>query len=124
VLDPAILYSASVAAGERRTVRRLPDNLSSRINFYMFMKKKKTVVIGFVGTKLDNYRGQSRWDKWRPTIALTQHQDLEIARFELLYNGPFDKLVEQVAADIGSVSPDTQVLPHALELRDARSACS
>jgi transcriptional regulatory protein RtcR len=83
------------------------------------MKAKKTVVIGFVGTKLDNYRGQSRWDKWRPSIALTQHQDLGIARFELLYSGPFESLVEQVAADIGSVSPDTQVVPHALALRDA-----
>ena len=85
----------------------------------VFAAKKKTVVIGFVGTKLDNYRGQSRWDKWRPSIALTQHQDLSIARFDLLYNGPFDTLVEQVAADIGSVSPDTQVVPHALEMRDA-----
>jgi transcriptional regulatory protein RtcR len=83
------------------------------------MKKKKIVVIGFVGTKLDNYRGQARWDKWRPSVALTQHQDLAITRFELLYNGPFDKLAGEVAADIGSVSPETQVVPHALEMRDA-----
>lgn len=85
----------------------------------MQMKKKKTVVIGFVGTKLDNYRGQARWDKWRPSIALAQHQDLGIARFELLYNGPFEQLVEQVAADIASVSPETQVVPRSLALRDA-----
>jgi transcriptional regulatory protein RtcR len=83
------------------------------------MKKKKIIVIGFVGTKLDNYRGQARWDKWRPSVALTQNQDLAIARFELLYNGPFDKLAGEVAADIGSVSPETQVVPHALEMRDA-----
>lgn len=83
------------------------------------MKKKNTVVIGFVGTKLDNYRGPSRWDKWRPSIALTQHQDLSIARFELLYNGPYEKLVDEVAADISAVSPDTQVVAHALEMRDA-----
>jgi transcriptional regulatory protein RtcR len=83
------------------------------------MTKKKTVVIGFVGSKLDNYRGQSRWDKWRPSIALTQHQDVAVERFELLYNGPFEKLVGEVAADIASVSPETQVVPHALEIADA-----
>ena len=83
------------------------------------MKKKKTVVIGFVGTKLDNYRGQTRWDKWRPSVALTQHADIAIERFELLYNGPFERLVEELTADIGAVSPDTRVVPHALEMRDA-----
>ena len=83
------------------------------------MKKKKTVVIGFVGTKLDNYRGQSRWDKWRPSIALTQQPDLAIARFEMLYSGPYLNLVNELAADIGSVSPETQAVAHALEIRDA-----
>jgi hypothetical protein len=42
-----------------------------------------------------------------------------IARLELLYNGPFDSLVGQVAADISSVSPEKQVVPHALEIADA-----
>lgn len=83
------------------------------------MKKRKTVVLGFVGTKLDNYRGPSRWDKWRPSIALTQQPDQAIARFELLYNGPYERLVTQVAADISAVSPDTQVVAHALEMEDA-----
>jgi transcriptional regulatory protein RtcR len=35
-----------------------------------------------------------------------------------IYNGPYESLVSEVAADIGSVSPDTQVIPHALEIRD------
>jgi transcriptional regulatory protein RtcR len=83
------------------------------------MKKKNTVVIGFVGTKLDNYRGQSRWDKWRPSIALTQQPDLAVARFDLLYNGAADKLVNEVANDIAAVSPETQVVSHALEMTDA-----
>ncbi|MBD8533434.1 MULTISPECIES: RNA repair transcriptional activator RtcR [unclassified Massilia] len=83
------------------------------------MKKKNTVVIGFVGTNLDNYRGQSRWDKWRPTIALTQQPDLAVARFDLLYNGKVDKLVSEVAADIAAVSPETQVVPHALQITNA-----
>lgn len=83
------------------------------------MKKKKTIVLGFVGTKLDNYRGQSRWDKWRPSIALTQQPDVSVARFELMYNGHAENLVNQVAADIAAVSPETQVVAHALEMRDA-----
>jgi hypothetical protein len=44
---------------------------------------------------------------------------LIVARFELLYNGAFESLVDQLAADIGSVSPATQVVPHALEIADA-----
>lgn len=83
------------------------------------MKSKKTVVIGFVGTKLDNYRGPSRWEKWRPSVALTQQSDLAVARFDLMYNGPVDSLISQVAADIASVSPETQVVPHALKIADA-----
>ncbi|KQQ90230.1 RNA repair transcriptional activator RtcR [Massilia sp. Leaf139] len=83
------------------------------------MNKKETVVIGFVGTKLDNYRGASRWDKWRPSIALTQQPDLTVGRFELLYNGSVDNLISQVTDDIASVSPETQVVPHALEMADA-----
>lgn len=83
------------------------------------MKKKKTVVIGFVGTKLDTGKGQARWNKWRPSIALTQHEDAVIDRFELMYNGNVDTLINQVVADIASVSPETRVIPHALAIRDA-----
>ena len=83
------------------------------------MNKKKTVVIGFVGTKLDNYRGPSRWEKWRPSVALIQQADFAVARFDLMYNGPVDSLISQVTADIASVSPETQVVPHALEIADA-----
>jgi hypothetical protein len=42
-----------------------------------------------------------------------------IARFELLYSGPFESLVGQVAADIGSVSPETQVV----RMRSRRKYC-
>ena len=83
------------------------------------MKKKRTVVIGFVGTQLDSGKGSARWEKWRPSIALTQHEDLVIDRFDLLYcGGKFSGLVSQVTQDIASVSPETSVVSHDLPIAD------
>lgn len=81
--------------------------------------KKRIVVIGFVGTKLDSGKGSARWEKWRPSIALTQHDDVLVDRFELLHDATAQPLVDQVVADIASVSPDTQVMPRRVDLRDA-----
>ncbi|MES2324365.1 MAG: RNA repair transcriptional activator RtcR [Pseudomonadota bacterium] len=83
------------------------------------MKKKNTVVIGFIGTQLDSGKGAARWEKWRPSVALTQREDVVIDRFELLYSGSFENLIAQVSADISAVSPETKVVPRALEMRDA-----
>lgn len=80
--------------------------------------KKKTVVIGFVGTKLDSGKGSGRWEKWRPSIALTRHEDLLVDRFELLHDASAQNLVEQVAADVAAVSPDTLLVPRQVNLRD------
>lgn len=83
------------------------------------MTRKRTVVIGFVGTQLDNGKGSARWEKWRPSIALTQHEDLVVDRFELLYSGAFEELIKLVSADITAVSPETSVVPHSLTITDA-----
>ncbi|SIR89599.1 transcriptional regulatory protein RtcR [Janthinobacterium sp. TND4EL3] len=84
------------------------------------MQAKRTVVIGFLGTQLDNGRGAARWEKWRPSVALTQHEDRIIDRFELLYaGGQFASLARQVSQDIASVSPETQLLAHDLPISDA-----
>lgn len=80
---------------------------------------KRTVVIGFVGTKLDSGKGSGRWEKWRPSVALAQHEDVLIDRFELLHDAAAETLVDQVVADIASVSPDTRVVKRQLNLRDA-----
>ncbi len=82
------------------------------------MKKKKIVVIGFVGTQLDSGKGSARWERWRPTVALTQHDDLVIERFDLLHSGRFESLVAQVEQDIASVSPETKVVSHHLPIVD------
>ena len=80
--------------------------------------KKKTVILGFVGTTLDSGNGSARWEKWRPTVAMAQHEDLVADRFELLYNGSYGPLVQQVAQDIATVSPETAVTQHKLHIRD------
>src|ERR1700758_682124 len=82
------------------------------------MKKKKIVVIGFVGTQLDSGRGSARWEKWRPTVALAQHDDVVIERLELLYSGKHDNVVHQVTQDIASVSPETKVVSRLLPIVD------
>jgi transcriptional regulatory protein RtcR len=79
---------------------------------------KKTVVIGFLGTQLDSGKGSGRWEKWRPTVALTQREDLVVHRLELLYTPRHLALVEQLAADIASVSPETRVHPVPLDIAD------
>ena len=83
------------------------------------MKKKRTVVIGFIGTQLDSGRDSQRWEKWRPSVALTQHEDMVVDRFELLYGRKFSELTRRVASDIAMVSPETKVVTHDIPMNDA-----
>jgi transcriptional regulatory protein RtcR len=73
------------------------------------MTEKDQVIIGLLGPSLDNGLGMDRWERWRPSVALCQHQDLLIKRFELLYERKFGRLAEQVADDIAHCSPETTV---------------
>jgi len=70
---------------------------------------KKKVVIGFLGSQLDAGQGAGRWEKWRPTVSLAQHEDTLIHRVELLHSPQHIRLAERVKEDIVSVSPDTDV---------------
>lgn len=80
----------------------------------------KRVAIGLIGTVLDRGSSPERWDKWRPTVSLFQHDDLLIDRFEMLAEARFRGLAEQVAEDIRKVSPETEVRIHEVRLgRDA-----
>lgn len=78
----------------------------------------KQVVFGLLGAKLDSGRGDARWQRWRPTVALCQHEDLLIDRFELLYEPKLAKLAAQTADDMRSVSPETEVVLHEFGFRD------
>jgi transcriptional regulatory protein RtcR len=78
----------------------------------------KTVVIGILGTKLDMGKRDSRWERWRPTVAICQQEDLKIDRFELLYQSRYRKLKSRVVEDMQTMSPGTEVVPHPITLRD------
>ena len=80
--------------------------------------KKPIVVIGFLGTQLDAGQGAGRWNKWRPTVSLAQHDDMVVSRMELLYTLRHKALAEVVKADIATVSPETTVNLVPLDLAD------
>ena len=71
--------------------------------------RKSKVVIGFLGTQLDSGRGAGRWEKWRPTVSLVQHEDVVIERLELLYTPAHKDLAQLVQADMAMASPETTV---------------
>lgn len=81
--------------------------------------RRKLVVLGLVGTTLDAGRGDRRWDRWRPTVALAQHEDLVVDRLELLHGAGSAGLVDTVSADVVTASPETQVVRHVVDFDDA-----
>jgi transcriptional regulatory protein RtcR len=70
---------------------------------------KKKVVIGFLGTQLDSGLGAARWEKWRPTVSLAQHDDLQIDRIELLHDARNAELAQRVQSDVQQLSPHTEL---------------
>lgn len=70
----------------------------------------KTVAFSILGTTLDRRgKGSNRWERWRPTISLCQHQNLIVDRLELLFDNHSHGLAKQVTEDILLVSPETEV---------------
>ncbi len=73
----------------------------------------KTVAFSILGTTLDRRgKGNDRWNRWRPNVSLCQQDDLIVDRLELLFDNHSRRLAEQVAEDIQTVSPDTDVIFH------------
>jgi transcriptional regulatory protein RtcR len=70
---------------------------------------KRKVILGFLGTQLDSGLGPGRWEKWRPTISLSQHEDLQVDRLELLHDMKNLPLAERVRDDFVQLSPATDV---------------
>ncbi|WP_374335224.1 RNA repair transcriptional activator RtcR [Leeia sp.] len=80
---------------------------------------KRLVVIGFLGTVLDNGgKGSSRWERWRPTVSLCQHPELLVHRMELLHSTRDRGLASRLINDIATVSPETEVRRTEINLRD------
>ena len=82
------------------------------------LSRPKLVVIGLIGSALDGGQGPNRWSKWRPTIDLVRHEDLIVARFELLHTSRERALANLVADDMRSVSPETEVRTHLVDFGD------
>lgn len=79
----------------------------------------KTVAISILGTTMDRRgKGEKRWDKWRPTISMCQHDDLLVDRLELLFDNHSQNLADQVTADIARVSPETEVVHNKINFSD------
>jgi transcriptional regulatory protein RtcR len=76
------------------------------------------VVIGLVGSALDGGQRADRWNRWRPTVDLVRHDDLIVARFELLHTSREQTLADVIAGDIRSVSPETEVRTHVVDFGD------
>ena len=78
----------------------------------------KKTVIGLLGTNLDGGAGANRWNDWRPTVSLCQHEGWLVDRLDLLVEKKFLKLAKVVAEDIATVSPETKVVLHQVHFRD------
>src|SRR5688572_12992279 len=70
---------------------------------------RSNVVIGLIGSTVDQRGRDDRWRRWRPTVSICQHATLPIDRFELLAPVREKSLVRQITADIAEVSPRTDV---------------
>jgi len=81
-------------------------------------KKNPLVVLGLLGSTLDSGKQADRWQSWRPTVSICRQPDLIVTRFELLHSLRETKLAGVVAADIRTVSPETEVRLHAIEFED------
>ncbi|ABA90073.1 sigma-54-dependent transcriptional regulator of RNA 3'-phosphate cyclase, RtcR domain-containing [Syntrophotalea carbinolica DSM 2380] len=73
------------------------------------------VALGLLGPVLDQGTSHKRWERWRPTVALCQQDDLLIRRFVLLYQRRYSRLLKKVVEDIRQVSPETEVIPRLME---------
>lgn len=79
----------------------------------------KTTVIGLLGPTMDNAgKSSNRWERWRPSVALCQQEDLLVDRFDLIYQRRFEGLLKRTVKDIRRVSPETEVVPHQVDLPD------
>lgn len=96
----------------------LYGTLNSYTDFKIAGYMANNIVIGLLGPTLDRGQSDERWQRWRPSVALSQHDDFLIDRFELLYQKEHQALADTVAADIRTVSPDIELQLHPIEIDD------
>ena len=76
----------------------------------------KTVVLGMLGSTLDQGYAQQRWDRWRPTVSLGMQQDFLIHRIDLLHSMAHGRIADTVVEDLAVVSPETSVVRYPFEV--------
>ncbi len=77
------------------------------------------VLMSLLGCRLDAHgRGTGRWGVWRPSVALAMQTDIHFDRYYLLYQPEFTRLMEEVADDIRTASPGTEVIPEIVPFDD------
>ena len=79
---------------------------------------RKRVCLSFLGSTLDAGTGPRRWERWRPTIACAQHEDLRIDRFEIFTQRKVRPIFRTVSEDLAAVSPESEINAIDLPLRD------
>lgn len=77
--------------------------------YFTMQRRKKTIVIGFLGTTVDQGWRDDRWQRWRPTVSLCMQEDLQVDQLVLLHPSNQKRLAKLVDADIQQVSPQTAV---------------
>ena len=82
------------------------------------MSQRPLVVIGLLGTTIDQGKHPDRWQTWRPSVALCRQPDLIVHRFELLHGLRDLSLAQLIGRDIQSVSPETSMQLHQVEFGD------
>ncbi len=76
------------------------------------------VVFGILGTTLDTGKGPKRWERWRPTVSLCQQDNFVVDRLELIHGKRATRLAQTIIEDIASVSPETEVVQHTVDMND------
>lgn len=67
---------------------------------------------------LDGGFNTRRWERWRPNVALCQHEEARPDLLVLLWSAGSEDLLRVVSADVAQVSPGTTVEPVRVELPD------
>ena len=70
--------------------------------------RRPTVVLGLLGTTLDA-SPRARWERWRPTVDLARHEDLLVARLDLLHQPEHERLAKVIAATMTAGGQTIQV---------------
>jgi len=83
------------------------------------VKNKKSVVFGFLGTKLDAGLTDKRWERWRPSVALFAHEEFVPDQLELFISKQEHvALAQQVANDVATLREGVEVNAHLMDIAD------